>query len=98
MMDDDRPRYGVELELLETVAVPTLRSEIESGTSRILVIDEIGPMQLLSGTIVARSFAETDELKKRPGVETFLLTEANRTSLATMMALYLQSEHLAAAT
>jgi nucleoside-triphosphatase len=113
MVQPNRPRYGVELEFLEAVAVPLLRREIVSHAPRILVIDEIGPMQLFSavfwdvlvdalasdcivlGTIVARSFAETDELKKRPGVETFLLTEANRTSLATMMALYLQSEHVA---
>jgi nucleoside-triphosphatase len=44
-----RRKYGVELEFLEGVAVPALREAIGTNDSRILVIDEIGPMQMLSG-------------------------------------------------
>ncbi|MBO2457371.1 nucleoside-triphosphatase [Actinomadura violacea] len=102
-------RYGIELDFLENVCVPLMRKAAEHPGGAILVLDEIGPMQLYSeafkdavlgllsdesdalvfGTIVLRSTPWTDALKKRAGVETFLLTEANRDSLTRMMSLYL---------
>lgn len=42
------PRYGVDLDFLEEVALPTIREAVRSKTHPIVVIDEIGPMQLHS--------------------------------------------------
>lgn len=42
------PRYGVELEFLESVAMPELLKVIDGESPRIVVVDEIGPMQLYS--------------------------------------------------
>jgi nucleoside-triphosphatase len=40
------PRYGVELGFLESVALPAL--VVAGRTGKVVVIDEIGPMQLYS--------------------------------------------------
>ncbi|TYK44594.1 nucleoside-triphosphatase [Actinomadura decatromicini] len=102
-------RYGIELDFLEKVCVPLIRKATSRSGREILVLDEIGPMQLYSepfkeaitavlsgsphalvfGTIVLRSTPWADQFKKLPGVETFLLNEQNRDSLARMMSLYL---------
>lgn len=44
---DGRQRYGVTLEFLEEVAVPSIE-DAARDPSRIFVMDEIGPMQLYS--------------------------------------------------
>jgi nucleoside-triphosphatase len=51
-----RPRYGVELGFLEEVAVPALRAALSVPERRLLVIDEIGPMQLFSNDFKAVVF------------------------------------------
>ncbi|MER7365080.1 nucleoside-triphosphatase [Nonomuraea wenchangensis] len=43
-----RLKYGVDLDFLDGVAVPELRASLANGTETVLVIDEIGPMQLYS--------------------------------------------------
>jgi nucleoside-triphosphatase THEP1 len=40
--------YGVDLDFLENVAVPSLREAMSDDAGHILVVDEIGPMQLHS--------------------------------------------------
>lgn len=40
--------YGVDLDFLENVAVPSLRKAMNEDAGRVLVVDEIGPMQLHS--------------------------------------------------
>ena len=46
---DGRVKYGVELDFLENVAIPAVRDALShSGKNQIVVIDEIGPMQLYS--------------------------------------------------
>lgn len=103
------PRYGVDLEFLENVAIPSLVTELDSPRPKVLVVDEIGPMQLHSvifqktitnlvlhgdvttiGTIVLRSFPWTDELKKKSNVESFMLTQQNRNTMAEMMSAYVR--------
>ncbi|TDD31996.1 hypothetical protein E1287_24305 [Actinomadura sp. KC06] len=103
-------RYGIELGFLDKVCVPLIRKAASQADGKILVLDEIGPMQLYSenfkeavlsiladsshalvfGTIVLRSLPWSDDFKRRPGVETFLLDKRNRNSLARMMSLYLK--------
>lgn len=45
---DGRVKYGVELDFLERVAVPAVRDVLNAQEDRLIVIDEIGPMQLYS--------------------------------------------------
>ncbi|HEV2371605.1 MAG TPA: nucleoside-triphosphatase [Streptosporangiaceae bacterium] len=45
---DGRIKYGVELGFLEDVAVPAVRSALDHRTDQVVLIDEIGPMQLYS--------------------------------------------------
>lgn len=104
---DGIPRYGIDLDFLESVAVPKL---LAAATGRrVIVIDEIGPMQLYSevfksavlqlterecvmfGTIVERSHPWADELKQRGDVETFTVTRQNRQTLRDMFVLYFRS-------
>jgi nucleoside-triphosphatase len=40
--------YGVDLDFLENVAVPSLKQAMNDDARRVLVVDEIGPMQLHS--------------------------------------------------
>jgi nucleoside-triphosphatase len=100
------PRYGVELEFLETVAAPGLLAAAESG--KVVVLDEIGPMQLYSevfrdtvlelsrmkclvfGSIVSRPHEWADDFKTRSNVETFIVNPQNRATLAEMFTLYFQ--------
>lgn len=103
------PRYGVDLEFLEDVAIPTLVAELDSPNPKVLVVDEIAPMQLHSvmfqktitdlvlpgnvtviGTIVLRSVPWTDEFKERSNVESFVLTQQNRNTMAEMMSTYIR--------
>ncbi|MGH3973829.1 MAG: nucleoside-triphosphatase [Pseudonocardiaceae bacterium] len=49
ILKDGRGKYGVDLDFLNDVAVPALRSAVsEQHTERVLLIDEIGAMQLYS--------------------------------------------------
>lgn len=90
-------RYGVDIAILDELAVPALYQGIkESG---LVVIDEIGPMELLSprfrqavldvlespvrvlGTIVRRSIPFTDALKARSNIELINVQLDNREQL-----------------
>lgn len=42
-------QYGVELDFLDSVALPEIEREIGDSSGRIIVLDEIGPMQGYSG-------------------------------------------------
>jgi nucleoside-triphosphatase len=65
--------------------------QLNSPLFRDLVLDLLeSDKSILFGSVVQRSFDWTDDLKQRPGVETFLLTEQNRETLTKMMAKYLQ--------
>jgi nucleoside-triphosphatase len=46
---DGRLKYGVELGFLEGVAVPAVRRALDRRTDQVVLIDEIGSMQLYSG-------------------------------------------------
>jgi nucleoside-triphosphatase len=49
VLDGGRRKYGVELDFLDDVAVPALRAALsEDPSDRVLLIDEIGSMQLYS--------------------------------------------------
>lgn len=87
-------RYGVDLDALERVALPTLDEPAD-----VLVIDELGPMELASttftdavrrvfdsptpvvATVHARGHPFTDELCDRDEVEAIEVTLANRNDL-----------------
>jgi nucleoside-triphosphatase len=56
------PRYGVELGFLDDVALPMLAGEADSRPPRVLVVDEIGPMQLHS-TAFQRVIADLASLE-----------------------------------
>lgn len=43
-----RVKYGVELGFLEDVAIPATREALADDSGKLLLIDEIGPMQLYS--------------------------------------------------
>jgi nucleoside-triphosphatase len=45
---DGRVKYGVELDFLESVAIPVVRDALGRDGNRIVLIDEIGLMQLYS--------------------------------------------------
>ena len=84
-------RYGVDLAVMDGIAVDTIRRGIDERG--LIVIDEIGPMELLSqrfqavvqealdadqpvlGTIMRRSSPIADAIKARPDVR---LIEAHR--------------------
>jgi nucleoside-triphosphatase len=90
-------KYGVDLEALDTIAIPAIRMGIE--TSRLVVIDEIGRMEILSqafrqvvlealegpapvlGSVVRRSTPFTDRIKGRPEVAVIEVTRDNRDAL-----------------
>ena len=87
-------KYGVDLQTLETVALPAIQAACQTG--KLVVIDEIGPMETFSsafcqtvletleagcplfGTIVQRSTPFSNRIKHRPEVETIEVTPANR--------------------
>ena len=92
-------KYGLNLSILETIAVATLRAA--ARTRQLVVIDEIGPMEIRSaifreavnealdsgapilGTITARSFPFTDAIKKRPDITMIEVRPNNRDQLIT---------------
>jgi nucleoside-triphosphatase len=43
-------KYGVELDFLENVAIPAVKDALSGEPERLLLIDEVGPMQLYSQT------------------------------------------------
>jgi len=45
---DGRVKYGVELGFLEEVAIPAVTAALNDHPGKLLLIDEIGPMQLYS--------------------------------------------------
>ncbi len=45
---DGRVKYGVELGFLEDVAIPAVKDALRNHPDKLLLIDEIGPMQLYS--------------------------------------------------
>jgi len=99
-------KYGVDLEALDSLAVPAIHTGIEMG--RLVVIDEIGPMEILSqsfrqavlealesrspvlGAIVRRSTPFTDRIKERPDVSVVEVTRGNREALPERIADLLQ--------
>ena len=91
-------KYGVNISVLDELAVPALYRGIEENG--LVVIDEIGPMEILSpgfrqavldvlespvsvlGTIVRRSIPFTDGLKARLNIELINVKLDNREQLA----------------
>ena len=92
-------KYGLDLSVLETVAVAALRAAARAR--QLVVIDEIGPMEFRSAifrdavnevlesgapvlaTITARSFPFTDGIKKRPDVTMIEVRPNNREQLVS---------------
>jgi len=92
-------KYGLDLSVLETVAVAALRAAARAR--QLVVIDEIGPMEFRSAifrdavnevlesgapvlaTITARSFPFTDAIKKRLGVTVIEVRPNNREQLVS---------------
>jgi nucleoside-triphosphatase len=92
-------KYGLDLSVLETIAVSALRAAARAR--QLVVIDEIGPMEIRSAifrdavnelldsgapvlaTITARSFPFTDAIKKRPDVTMIEVRPNNRDQLVT---------------
>jgi nucleoside-triphosphatase len=90
-------KYGVDIAVLDELAVPALYRGIEENG--LIVIDEIGPMEILSpvfrqavldvlesparvlGTIVKRSIPFTDGLKARSNIELIHVQLDNREQL-----------------
>jgi nucleoside-triphosphatase len=87
-------KYGVDVGSLDTIGVGALRQGLKK--SDVIVVDEIGKMELLSprfreavtkaidgdkkvlGTIMLNPHPFADEIKRRPEVETLLVTRDNR--------------------
>ncbi len=92
-------KYGLNLSILETIAVAALRAAVRAR--QLVVIDEIGPMEIRSaifreavnealdsaapilGTVTARSFPFTDGIKKRPDVTMIEVRPNNREQLVS---------------
>jgi nucleoside-triphosphatase THEP1 len=108
----NRPRwgkYGVHLEELERLAVPSMNP---SQPDEIVIIDEIGKMECLSplfrealvrvlnssnrvvATIAMKGTPFIEEVKSRPDVVLLQVSEANRSSLAESLHRFLHQEHL----
>lgn len=102
-------KYGVDIQALEAVAVPAIRSAL--AEHKVVVIDEIGPMEMLSplfrqavmealrsespllATIVQRSTPFTDQIKNMPGVKLFKVSKEDRDKLASQVLSLLESTH-----
>jgi nucleoside-triphosphatase len=87
-------RYGVDTAALDRVGVSALRRAVHE--TDLIVIDEIGKMELISpqfreavtqainsdkkilGTIMLNPHPLADEIKRRPEIETLLVTRDNR--------------------
>ena len=92
-------KYGLDLSVLETVAVEAVREALRRR--RLVVIDEIGPMEIRSAifreavnealdsevpilaTISARSLPFTDAIKSRPDVMLIDVRPDNREGLVS---------------
>jgi nucleoside-triphosphatase THEP1 len=101
-------KYGVHLEELESLAVPSM---IPSHPDEIVIIDEIGKMECLSipfrqtlvqilnspnrviATIALKGTPFINELKSRPDVILLEVSEANRNSLAESLQRFLPQRH-----
>ena len=86
-------KYGVDLEVMEEIAVPALRRAAEKG--QLVIIDEIGRMELMStgfrqvvaeiikgghrvlGTITLNPHPPADAIKQRPEVDLVPMTGSN---------------------
>jgi nucleoside-triphosphatase len=94
-------KYGVDVETLDRLGVPALRSAIEAG--RLVVIDEIGKMEMASaafrdaveaalrsrapilGTILRQPQPWADRIKAAHGVTVIEVTPANRDGLPAVL-------------
>jgi len=86
-------KYGVDLDVMEKIAVPALRRAAEKG--QLVIIDEIGRMELMSasfreavaeiiksghrvlGTITLNPYPRADAIKQRPEVDLVPVTGSN---------------------
>jgi nucleoside-triphosphatase len=86
-------KYGVDLDVMEKIAVPALRRAAEKG--QLVIIDEIGRMELMSasfreavaeiikgghrvlGTITLNPHPRADAVKQRPEVDLVPVTGSN---------------------
>ena len=94
-------KYGVDLESLDRIAVPSM---IPAGPDEIVIIDEIGKMECLSrlfretlvktldspnpviGSIALKGSPFIEAIKKRPDVRLVMVDENNRDSLVESLA------------
>ncbi|MBI4735951.1 MAG: NTPase [candidate division NC10 bacterium] len=101
-------RYQVDVAAFEDVGVAALESAI--GQADLIVVDEIGKMELCSprfiqaleaalaskkpllGTILQAPHPWLDQLKRRPTVELYRLTERNREDLTDALLARLRTE------
>ncbi len=92
-------KFGVSLDDLETIAVPSM---VPSTADHVVVIDEIGKMECFSslfrytlmyvldlsniviGSIALKGDRFIEKIKSRPDVKLFLLSEDNRTALPSI--------------
>ncbi|MCU7821139.1 hypothetical protein KSNIM_05585 [Kitasatospora sp. DSM 101779] len=99
-------RYGVDIGVMERLAVPSLATPPEPGT--LVLIDELGRMELahppfreavlavfaadvdVVATVHAQHGPFTDVLKRRPDVELIRLSRANRDLLPERLAARLE--------
>jgi nucleoside-triphosphatase len=100
-------RYGVDVQSIDSVAVPIIERAIES--EQIIIIDEIGKMELFSQkfrTIIKKAFDSprpiiavimlksnpfADALKERGDTELFEITPLNRDSIPAAIAAKVRS-------
>jgi nucleoside-triphosphatase len=99
-------RYGVDLAVLERLAIPALQ---EARESEVLIVDELGKMELASvpfreafsalldrpvsvvATVQSAPHPYTDALKRRHDIETLRVATANRGELPELLAARLTS-------
>lgn len=99
-------RYGVDLSVMERLALPSLQPAAAPG--RLVLIDELGRMELacapfrdkvqalfdtavdIVATVQAHRDPFTDALKQRPDVEVVHLTPTNRDDLPEVLAARLE--------
>ena len=84
-------RYGVDIDAFEDFAIQAISKSI--SYNKIIVIDEIGPIQFLSikfkhelncsviGTIFYKKHPDIDDIKKIPGIKMYTLTCENRNKI-----------------
>jgi nucleoside-triphosphatase len=104
-------RYGVDLEVMEKIAVPALRRAAEQD--RLVVIDEIGRMELMSaafretvadiikgghrvlGTITLNPHPRADAIKQLPEVDLVPMTGSNSRQVLEDIRRWLEAEESA---